>query len=358
MNVALVAARSAPYPGALERHVRELARGLAHHGAAVELLTLGHHTAAPALFEHLRHAARWFDLVHVHCAQPLVALAAARAHPGRVVFSPLAPVERLLRWPYGRATRAAVHLATATTCMSRSDAALLCRALPTAANRVRVVPAGVDMGAIRGTSQYPTVGTLVLTVGRLVRHKRVDRAIAAMAALVPVFELVVVGDGPARRRLKAFAAELQVSSRVSFAGHVSDADLHRWLKTARLVVALSEQEAFGLQVLEGLSAGRPVVASDIPAHREAAEHVGDGGVTFVSPEGSPLEVADAIRSALDAPTPPLIRPLPSWEDVVDRTLAVYDDVMRSPPVTGPRSPRFGISRRLDERGRSGAAIEG
>jgi glycosyltransferase involved in cell wall biosynthesis len=358
MNVALVAMRSSPYPGALERHVRELARGLVQRGATVELLTQGHHAAAPALFEHLRHAARSFDLVHVHCTHPLLALAAARAHPGRVVFSPLAPMERLLRWPYRRATRAAVHLATVTTCLSRSDAVLLCRALPAAANRVRVVPDGVDMGAIRGASPYPTVGTLVLAVGRLVRHKRIDRAIAAMAALVPVFELVVVGDGPARRRLKAFAADLQLSARVSFAGAVSDADLHRWLKTARLVVVLSEQEAFGLQVLEGLSAGRPVVASDIPAHREAAEYVGDGGVTFVSPEGSPLDVADAIRSALETQTPPSLRPLPSWTDVVDRTLAVYQDVMRRPRVTGARSPRFGRSRRLDERDRSGAAIEG
>ena len=358
MNVALVAARSTPYPGALERHVRELARGLAHHGAAVEVLTPGQHAAAPALFEHLRHAARSFDVVHVHCTHPLLALAAVRAHPGRVVFSPLAPIERLLRWPYGRATRAAVHFATATTCMSRSQAALLCRALPTAANRVRVVPAGVDLGAIRGTSPYPTVGTLVLTVGRLVRHKRVDRAIAAMAGLVPAFELVVVGDGPARRRLKAFAADLQVSARVSFVGHVSDADLHRWLKTARLVVALSQHEAFGLQVLEGLSAGRPVVASDIPAHREAAEYVADGGVTFVSPEGSPLEVADAIRSALDISMPPPIRPLPSWADVVDRTLAVYDEVMRRPRINGAGPTRFARHRRLDDRGRSGAPIEG
>jgi glycosyltransferase involved in cell wall biosynthesis len=384
MKVALIAPRSTPYPGALERHVRELAHGLVRRGATVELITQGHHPAttgvsqregvaerrfaasrhnpgfavAPALFEYLRHAAGSFDLVHVHCTHPLLALAAARAHPGHLVFSPLAPVERLLRWPYGRATRAVVQFAAATTCMSRSDAALLCRALPTAANRIRVVPDGIDTGAIRGANPFPTVSTLVLAVGRLLRHKRVDRAIAAMAALVPAFELVVVGDGPARRRLNAFAADLQVSARVSFAGHVSDADLHRWLKTARLVVALSEQEAFGLQVLEGVAAGRPVVASDIPAHREAAEYVGDGAVTFVLPEGSPLEVADAIRSALEIPTPPPVRPLPSWADVVDRTLGVYDDVLRRPPVNGARAPRFDRPRRLEQRGRSGAAIEG
>jgi glycosyltransferase involved in cell wall biosynthesis len=384
MNVALVAPRPTPFPGAVERHVHELARGLARRGAGVELLTQGHHPALTGvsrmdgvverrfaasrhnprfavgllLVDYLRHAAGSFDLVHVYCTHPLLALAAVRAHPGRLVFSPLAPVERLLHWPYARATRAAVHLATATTSMSRSDAALLCRALPTAANRIRVVPAGVDMGAIRGASPFPTVSTLVLAVGRLLRHKRVDRAIAAMAGLVPAFELVVVGDGPARRRLKSFAVDLQVSGRVRFTGQVTDADLHRWLKTARLVVSLSEQEAFGLQVLEGVAAGKPVVASDIPAHREAAEYLEGGGVTFVSPEGSPLEVADAIRSALAIPTPPPIGPLPSWADVVDRTLAVYEEVVRRPPVNGARAPRFSRPRPLEQPGRSGAAIEG
>jgi glycosyltransferase involved in cell wall biosynthesis len=383
MNVALIAPRPTRYPGALERHVRELAHGLARHGAAVELLTQGHHPAmtgasesggvverrfgaslhnqrfplAPALFDYLRRAAGSFDVVDAHCTHPLLALAAARAHPKRLVFSPLAPVERLCRWPYAGAARAAVYVATATTCTSQSDAELLCRAMPTAANRIRVVPQGVDLGAIRGASPFPTVSSLVLAVGRLLRHKRIDRAVAAMAALVPAFELVVVGDGPARRRLRAYAADLQVSSRVRFAGQVSDADLHRWLKTARIVVTLSEQEAFGLQVLEGVAAGRPVVASDIPAHREAAEYVGDGGVTFVSPEGSPLEVADAIRAALDGPTPQLVRPLPSWTEVVDRTLDVYDEVMRRPPVDGARSVRFGWPRRFEPRVRSGAAIE-
>jgi glycosyltransferase involved in cell wall biosynthesis len=352
MNVALIAPRSARYPGALERHVHELARGLVRRGAAVEVLSQEHEPGttgvlevdgvlerrfsasrhnrrfpiAPALFEYLHRAAGSFDVVHAHCTHPLLALAAARARPGRLVFSPLAPMERLLRWPYGGATRAAVYVATETICVSRWDATLLCRALPMAANRVRVVPQGVDMGAIRGASPFPTVSTLVLTVGRLLPHKRVDRAIAAMAGLVPTFELVVIGDGPARRRLKAYAADLQVSSRVSFVGRVSDADLHRWLKTARFVVTLSEHEAFGLQVLEGVAAGRPVVASDIPAHREAASFARTG-VTFVSPEGSPLEVAEAISSATATPVAPTDMALPSWADVVDATLERYEELM-------------------------------
>jgi glycosyltransferase involved in cell wall biosynthesis len=364
MKIALVAPRSAPHPGALERHIHELARGLVSRGAAVELISTDREPGAaggaeidgvverrfaasranrrfpiaPALSDYLRRTADSFDLVHAHCTHPLLALAAARARPGRLVYTPLASMERLLRWPYAGATRTAVYLATETICMSRSDAAVLCRAVPTAANRVRIVPQGVDVGAIRRAGPFPTVGTLVLTVGRLLGHKRVDRAIAAMAALVPTFELVVIGEGPARRRLKAYAADLQVSSRVRFAGRVPDVDLHRWLRTARLLVALSEQEAFGLQVLEGLAAGMPVVASDIPAHREAASFA-PAGVTLVSPQGSPLEVADAISSAITTTVPAIEASMPSWTDVVDATLELYEGLIRRGQATGARRPR-------------------
>ena len=151
------------------------------------------------------------------------------------------------------------------------------------------------------------------------------------------------------------AADLDVSARVRFTGPVSDTDLHRWLRTGQVIVTLSQEESFGLQVLEGVAAGAPVVASDIPAHREASDSVLDGGVTFVAPEGSPLEVADAIRSALTLPVPAPVRPLPSWEDVVDTTLALYEQLIRSPPANGTRRPRLGKPRPLERNAGPGVA---
>jgi glycosyltransferase involved in cell wall biosynthesis len=387
MRIALVTPRYASHAGALERHVRELARGLMRRGETVEVITqeceprmrgesqldqleevlvrrfpVSHHHArfavAPALSEYLRRTAGSFDLVHAHSAHVLLALAAVRARPRRLVFSPLAPMARLLCWPYGRATRAVVDRAAQTICTSQADADLLRRVSPEAADRVLVVPQGVDTAAIRAAARFSTLTTVVLTVGRLERRKRVDRAIAAMASLTPTLELVVVGDGPARRRLMGHAADLQVSSRVRFTGPVSDADLHRWLSTAGLVVTLSQQEAFGLQVLEGIAAGAPVVASDIPAHREAGDYAGDLGVTFVSPEGSPLEVADAISNAVTIPAPAPARPLPSWAEVVDRTLALYEELIRRRPTNGARRGRLGGPRSLQGHERRDVAVEG
>lgn len=58
---------------------------------------------------------------------------------------------------------------------------------------------------------------------------------------------------------------------VVLAGYLSDADLRGVVAGAAAVCMPSMYEGFGLPVLEGMAAGRPVLASDIPAHREIAE---------------------------------------------------------------------------------------
>jgi glycosyltransferase involved in cell wall biosynthesis len=358
MNLALVAPSYLPQAGELERHVDELARGLARRGAHVEVLTHGpahplrrvsefdgvvvrrfaasignaRFAVAPGLWEHLRRTAGSSDVAHVHSAHAPLAFAVARAGRRRFVFSAHAPVQRLARWPYAHVTRAVVDHAAQTLCASRVEGDLLCGRFPRAAHRIRVVPNGVDVAAIRAARPFAEAGSVVLTVGRLERYKRVDRAIAAMASLDPAFRLVVVGDGPVKHRLQAHAADLNVSSRVEFVGSVPDKELYRWLRTGRVLLALTEQDASGLQVTEALSAGMPVVASDIPVHREAASRVDGPGVIFVSPEGSPLEVADAISEA-GATRVQSALPVPvlSWDTVVDSTLTLYEGLLLGGP---------------------------
>jgi glycogen(starch) synthase len=355
MKLALVASSYLPRPGGLERHIDEVARGLSRRGVQVEVLTQypprplapvsefdgfvvrrfvapvgnAHFAVAPSLWEHLRRTAASFDLVHAHTVQAPLALAVARAHPRRFVFTPHSPVLRLLHWPYTRITQVLIDHATQIICTAGVESELLSRRFPWAAKRIGFVPQGLDLAAIEAARPFTYPGNVVLAVGHLERHKRIDRAIAAMAALDRSFRLAVVGDGPARQKLLAHAADLQVSSRVEFVGSVADAELYRWLRTGRVVLALSEQDSSGLQVTEALGAEAPVVASDIAVHREAVSYAGGAGVRFVSPAGSPLEVADGICEAAEFSIPESVRlQLPTWDEVVERTLAVYTKAIR------------------------------
>jgi hypothetical protein len=66
------------------------------------------------------------------------------------------------------------------------------------------------------------------------------------------------------------------------------------------------------------------VASDIPVHREAAALAAGGGVGFVDPHCSPLQLADAIEEAagLSLPAGATLR-IPSEQAAVDNLLAIY-----------------------------------
>lgn len=95
----------------------------------------------------------------------------------------------------------------------------------------------------------------VLCVARLLPYKNVDLVIEAVAR-IPDIDLVVVGDGPERRKLDALAARVGGTRLV---GRVSDAEL-RWLYENSTGLVAASFEDFGLSPLEAASFGKPTAA--------------------------------------------------------------------------------------------------
>ena len=342
MKIAIVTPHYSSRPGVLERHVQRLAHGLAAGGVTVQVLTqegerwrhpsleadgvLVRRFVPPALWERLRRrlAMHDVDVVHLHGAHVGLGLAVARAGIRHLVFTPHAPVEDLSRWSRAPMLRAVADRASLVLCASHAEADLLGRAVPPVASRLRVMPNAVDVEEIQAAQPFASVGQVVVVVGRLERYSGVARTIAAVASLDPALRLVVIGNGPARRALRAHAADLRVSDRVFFTGTVSDSVLYQWLRTATVVVAPAERQASGVQVLEAVTAGAPVVASATSTYREIAAYLEEEGVVLVSPTGSPLELADAISKVAGARVPQTIQAaIPTWDAVVERTLDLY-----------------------------------
>lgn len=374
MKIALVTSSYLPNRGGPERHVHELARGLARRGAEVELLAPGfargprrvverdgvivrcfpsmvgpvRFAIALGLWERLRLVAAGFDLADVHSADPRLALAVIRSGVRRCVFTPQAPIGRLIGWPQVRTTAAVLGGVSEIVCSSSAERDALCERFPELWHRTSVVPIGVDTAAIQAARPFPHPGSVVLAVGRLERGRRIDRAIAAIAGLAPGFRLVVVGDGPLLHRLRAHAADLRVSSRVQFLGAVADLELYRWLRTARVVVALHDDHSSGIHVGEALAAGAPLVASELPVHREAAARFDGARVKFVSPRGSPFEVADAIaelaRGDTTSSTAAVDRGAPAQEAVLDRVWDLYQRLINGmEPIADQEGAPVGLA---------------
>ena len=148
-----------------------------------------------------------------------------------------------------------------------------------------------------------------------------------IASLEDSPDLVVLG----RRGNDASALALvdhapQLAGRVRVMGALNDDDVAHHLAGARALLTPSFAEGFGLPIVEAHAMGVPVVASDIPAHRE----VGGPATTYLSPLDGigwrdrilALTRDDALhRSAVAAiPTPP------TWQDhfagVTDRLLSL------------------------------------
>lgn len=130
----------------------------------------------------------------------------------------------------------------------------------------RLQPAGASQrAAARASTRVPDDAFVLLTASRLVRWKRIDRAIRAMPRVrswVPNALLLVVGDGEERSRLEALARELGVEAHVRFCGAVPQRDVVRYMHAADAFLAVADLSNVGNPLLEAMSCGMCIVAVD------------------------------------------------------------------------------------------------
>jgi glycosyltransferase involved in cell wall biosynthesis len=150
----------------------------------------------------------------------------------------------------------------------------------------------------------------ILTVGTIEPRKNLLTLLAAFDELAregarsdggggdrEQLDLVVVGGRGWRDRQLLDELEARAPlGRVHWLGYVSEPDLIALYGGARLFVYPSRLEGFGLPVLEAMSCGAPVVASDVPALREVA-----GDAATLVPPGDVPALVDAIGRVLSEP---------------------------------------------------------
>ncbi|WP_157251476.1 glycosyltransferase [Nonomuraea typhae] len=142
-------------------------------------------------------------------------------------------------------------------------------------SRIEVIANGIDPAAFRFDPEVrrttrarltiPPHLTVVGGVGRLEPGKRFDVLIDALAA-VPDTVLLLVGDGPERANLVARARRLGVAQRMILTGQSSQ--VPALLSAMDVFAAPSQEETFGLAVVEALACGLPVLYSACPALAE------------------------------------------------------------------------------------------
>jgi glycosyltransferase involved in cell wall biosynthesis len=113
---------------------------------------------------------------------------------------------------------------------------------------------------------------VIICVGNFfLRSKRQDMAVRILAAVrrnVPEVRLVFVGTGTHESACQDLARKLGVSEAVDFLGPRMRAEIPALLQSASIFLHCSESEGLPNVLLEAQATALPVVATDIPAHRE------------------------------------------------------------------------------------------
>jgi glycosyltransferase involved in cell wall biosynthesis len=165
---------------------------------------------------------------------------------------------------------------------------------------------------------------VILGVGRLVQIKAFDvliRAVASLQAQTPC-RLVILGEGDARRPLESLIAELGLDDRVALPGHVENP--YAWMARARVVALSSRREGLPTVLLEALSLGKAIVATDCESGPR--EILQGGRLGRLVPVDDAAALGVALADALSSAAPP--RPPDAVANYsVDRVLKAYAELV-------------------------------
>lgn len=160
---------------------------------------------------------------------------------------------------------------------------------------VGVIHNGVDEPPkYASTERVPDSGRKLrlVSVCRLIPRKGIGDLLRALHRLDDIdLELKVAGSGHAKQELEDLAVELGVHERVEFLGYQSEAEVRHLYSTADVFVLPTHSDAFANVILEAMSAGLPVIATEVGGASEAIDHNVNG--ILVQPR-DPQAIAAAI----------------------------------------------------------------
>ena len=190
-----------------------------------------------------------------------------------------------------------------------------------------------DRNAVAAIRQH-FGGPLILAVGRLVYYKGFDVLVRAMRWVPTHANLLIIGEGPLEKVLRAEITAAGLNDRVHLLGNVPDTAPYYQACDVFVLPSVARSEAFGIVQLEAMVCGKPVVntrlrASGVPF----VSRDGESGLTVPPTNSEALAVAltkllgdDALRIRFGQAGKKRVEEEFTARKMVDRTLAVYHRV--------------------------------
>lgn len=191
----------------------------------------------------------------------------------------------------------------------------------------------------------------ILFLGRLVPEKRPDLLVDAFNAMSPPGWKLVLAGGVSDT--KSFTSELleKVANNpnIIFAGELRGQRLWEMVRGAGLFVLPSDVEGLPLAMLEAMQEGIPVVASDIPPHKQLIS----GGRGKLFEAGNLTSCMSTLEWAIAHPEELAVMAVNaqrhiqlnySWDHITSETLKLYTKLLNSPePVRISKQRQTGLA---------------
>lgn len=276
------------------------------------------------------------DVIHYHAEGPCVPLRLAHWFGIRTVATIHGLDWQRAKW--GRFASTYLKLGERTAAKCADEVIVLSRNVQryfkdTYGRDVRFIPNGIErntpVAADAITRKYGLEKDgYILFLGRIVPEKGVHYLIEAFKRLDTDKKLVIAGgSSDSAEYYESIKAAAASDPRIVLTGFTQGEELAELYSNAYVYVLPSDLEGMPMSLLEAMSYGNCCLTSDIP---ECAEVVGDHAVTFHKGDVDDLTVklggllSDSAQvMSLKTSAADCITDKYSWDDVVDRTLALY-----------------------------------
>ncbi len=178
-------------------------------------------------------------------------------------------------------------------------------------------------------------GKTIVIVSRVSKEKNIKEVLTYLPSLIekmPDVQLIIVGDGPDRKRLETYTQKQELSGHVTFTGRISPEEVYRYYDMGNLFVSASTFEVHSLTYLEAMACGLPLVCRDDLCLKGVLEN-GVNGFTYQTEEEFVESVTkiltdDELRGQMHENA---LKTAADFSDkrFVDRMLELYEKVINS-----------------------------
>lgn len=196
----------------------------------------------------------------------------------------------------------------------------------------QLIPNGVPKAILDQDIDYLThLGTApqqyIFTLGRFVPEKGFDYLIKAWKASSESrkYQLVIAGDADHETEYSAGLKDFAIKNGVLLTGFIKGKPLHQLYTHAKLFVIPSFYEGLPIALLEAMSYGLDILASDIAANKEVKLTE-----SFYFETGNIQSLSEKLEEKLSAQKTDIVYDLRryNWENIAQQTYAVYKEVAR------------------------------